>query len=686
MNRRIGAVSAISLLTLVLAGCPGIGPVGGGGDGDDPPPPPPPPVTVVPERIVPNPDGEIVLPPGQDDQIRPGAALVTGNGTRLLVVDDVEVLSDGSVQVTTSQGSVAQLGIEGEFRFAEPLSQPVSGKLSPQELALEANLQILQVSMPFSTTINLTNDGRVSAAVDGVFELDGLFHLAFDVGLFGGLRTFSSYVGGDASLTLDALVGAQISADISSEKPIGAPIKKFFAGFIGVVPIAVEVTAQLFVGFDGSVVADASIETGVDAHADVKVGAGYDSARSVSNRWSSIATSGFDWTYDGPIICANWSGSLRAYLRPHFEVQLYSVVGPTFDIEPWGRLDGSLQGCLGDPAVQYDATLTVGALGYAKIKADVLDRFVIESPRLTVFDVSSELASWHNTPLPTGACCATNRTCYVVLQSQCSGTYKGDNTTCTSGICPLSTGACCATNGTCSVVVQSQCSGMYKGDNTTCTAGSCQQPTGACCVNGNTCNMNVTQTSCTGLWQGPGATSCQNCSPTGADLVLTGFSVTRSSSSAQTFTGCSFSIINNGPTALSSEGIFVEYYLSDDTTFGDGDDRKIGDTGFTLSIASGATYPITLSSTGLSNMTRNWTAGLVSNGSYYVYAKVQISDGSPSDPTSANNYGRTSGTISYSEGDQSNSCQYAFDGECDDGRPGSITSLCAFGTDSADCD
>ncbi len=32
-----------------------------------------------------------------------------------------------------------------------------------------------------------------------------------------------------------------------------------------------------------------------------------------------------------------------------------------------------------------------------------------------------------------------------------------------------------------------------------------------------------------------------------------------------------------------------------------------------------------------------------------------------------------------------NSCAFAFDGECDDGRPGSITSLCSFGTDSADC-
>ena len=33
----------------------------------------------------------------------------------------------------------------------------------------------------------------------------------------------------------------------------------------------------------------------------------------------------------------------------------------------------------------------------------------------------------------------------------------------------------------------------------------------------------------------------------------------------------------------------------------------------------------------------------------------------------------------------SDSCQYAGDGECDDGGPGSLNSLCPFGSDCADC-
>jgi len=98
---------------------------------------------------------------------------------------------------------------------------------------------------------------------------------------------------------------------------------------------------------------------------------------------------------------------------------------------------------------------------------------------------------------------------------------------------------------------------------------------------------------------------------------------------------------------LSSESIMVDYYLSDDTTFGDGDDRKIGDTGFTVDIGSGATRPICLSQTGLENMVRDWAQDLVADGNYYVYAEARVTDGSPSDPTPGNDYGRTSSPIRY---------------------------------------
>ena len=140
---------------------------------------------------------------------------------------------------------------------------------------------------------------------------------------------------------------------------------------------------------------------------------------------------------------------------------------------------------------------------------------------------------------------------------------------------------------------------------------------------------------------------------TTADLALQSLTVTRpGDTTARTFTACGFDIRNNGPMALSSEGVMVDYYLSNDTTFGDSDDRKIGDTGFTVSIASGGTYHVNLSSTGLGYMVDDWTAGLVGAGDYYVFAEVRITSAPPSDPTSGNDYDRTSSRFTYNPSQQ----------------------------------
>ncbi len=147
-----------------------------------------------------------------------------------------------------------------------------------------------------------------------------------------------------------------------------------------------------------------------------------------------------------------------------------------------------------------------------------------------------------------------------------------------------------------------------------------------------------------------------------ADLALLNMTVSRPSNpAARTFTACSFDIRNNGPDDLSSEGIMVDYYLSNDTTFGDADDRKIGDTGFTVSIASGATYHINLSSTGLNYMVDEWTESLVPKGDYYVYGEVRVSSPPPADNTPGNDYDRTNSTFHYQPDECSN-------GVCDSGE------------------
>jgi hypothetical protein len=464
----------------------------------------------------------VVLPPGQG---RPqlGQALITGNGTHLYRVDNVQVMPDGSFQITTSQSTLSELGIEGEFRFAEPLTQSLPGKLGPQQLAVDANLQLLDVRIPFARTLNLTSDGSVSAEIDGVFELNGVFHLAFDVGAFAGVRTFSSYIGGDSALNIDAFVSAEIGTNISQERAVGQPISKLYSGFIGVVPVVVKVTAQLYVGLEGRVEGAASFESGVNARANLKVGAGYDSSRPDGNRWRAITTSGFDWGYDLPGICANGSLALQVYLRPHFEVQLYSVAGPTFDLKPYAHLAASARGCLFEP-VEYQATLTVGAAGYARIRADILDRFVLESPLLTVFDVSTELATWQNIPLltcPNGACgldenCSTcPQDCPCPIGQQCQNGVCVDIVTCPNGICgpgencsncaedcPCPPGQQCQ-NGSCVTILTCPNGVCGPGENCSNCPQDCPCPSGQTCSNG-TCVF------CAAGFCGTGQ-NCSNC-------------------------------------------------------------------------------------------------------------------------------------------------------------------------------
>lgn len=94
-------------------------------------------------------------------------------------------------------------------------------------------------------------------------------------------------------------------------------------------------------------------------------------------------------------------------------------------------------------------------------------------------------------PTPTGACCihGSETTCLIMTEAACiaaGGTYYGDGTDCTSGLCdttppPPAMGACCI-DGACSIKTEFDCvsaGGVYLGDDTTCAESTCtsqQQP------------------------------------------------------------------------------------------------------------------------------------------------------------------------------------------------------------------
>lgn len=130
------------------------------------------------------------------------------------------------------------------------------------------------------------------------------------------------------------------------------------------------------------------------------------------------------------------------------------------------------------------------------------------------------------------------------------------------------------------------------------------------------------------------------------DLRIPYLRVSRSADTAsRSFSACRLNLENRGP-SMSSGKVLLEFYLSRNRTFGDGDDRKIGDTRPTgISIRTGQRIPLVLGPTRRANATRFWKAGLVEDGRYYVFARATALTARELRPN--DNLGRTASRFRY---------------------------------------
>jgi len=85
-------------------------------------------------------------------------------------------------------------------------------------------------------------------------------------------------------------------------------------------------------------------------------------------------------------------------------------------------------------------------------------------------------------PSPTGACCAPDGSCSVVLDPGAAciapDVYQGATTSCDPNLCPQPTGACCTADvaGTCNEVTEEACTAAgdsFQGEFSTCAASDC---------------------------------------------------------------------------------------------------------------------------------------------------------------------------------------------------------------------
>jgi len=130
-----------------------------------------------------------------------------------------------------------------------------------------------------------------------------------------------------------------------------------------------------------------------------------------------------------------------------------------------------------------------------------------------------------------------------------------------------------------------------------------------------------------------------------ADLAASNFSFSPQTISVGAHPDAvSFRLSNNGPENLASPNtrVMAYFYISKNTTFGDGDDISIGNNGYDFTLSSGSYTDVTLSATGRSYITIPSGA----SGDYYVFIRVQhASPSTLTDPNSSNDYAMRSGQI-----------------------------------------
>jgi spore coat protein A len=179
--------------------------------------------------------------------------------------------------------------------------------------------------------------------------------------------------------------------------------------------------------------------------------------------WSHRLWSGTTWTTPGGDFAVSASGTATVAGQNGF--YSWSSTGMASDVQSW----------LDSPANNHGWIVIGNEVG-SRVAKRFNSRENITSSRRPALEIDF-------TPLaPTGACCAPDGSCSVVLDPGAAcvspDVYQGASTTCDPNLCPQPTGACCTADvaGTCNEVTESACStagGSFQGEFSTCVATDC---------------------------------------------------------------------------------------------------------------------------------------------------------------------------------------------------------------------
>ncbi len=254
------------------------------------------------------------------------------DGFTRTVVEIVEPLADGRITVLTRPALPAELLLGGSL--VPDGWEPVDGLP-----ALQAVREFQWAGLPLDFSVGLGRALVDTAALDvrvgGEFALEGGLSVA---AVFEGLRLteFEAVVNGRASFRLGATARAMAAGTASGRVPVYGPVTRSFTGFIGPVPVWVELGLALDVGYEASFTGTARWEASVEATKDFMMGRRWD-----GSAWRVLRNDpGLGLTLVGPEWELEGTAGLRVFLQPRITLEAYGVAGLTADLTPHVDLTG----------------------------------------------------------------------------------------------------------------------------------------------------------------------------------------------------------------------------------------------------------------------------------------------------------------------------------------------------------
>lgn len=276
-----------------------------------------------------------------------GAASGLSNGVHLVksdlqtgftrtVVSFTEYPASHTVVVLTRPTKLAELLQSGSLAAGDFIELPGDGP-GPQG----AGAIGLAFNYHFTLERVLYQDANLILGLTKASELDlrGTLDLNGNFDWFK-LTSFEGLFGGRAAFTLEAY--AQASGSYSRNGSVGliSPVRKIYGGFIGYVPVWVELVFEINAGYELTLAGSAGYTNGFTATKDIRVGRRWEKNLGWTVLWDNPD---LGFTVLGPKWQVETTGNLQVYLQPKLTALVYSTAGAWADLKPAAELDARLQ-------------------------------------------------------------------------------------------------------------------------------------------------------------------------------------------------------------------------------------------------------------------------------------------------------------------------------------------------------